>query len=144
MKPFQIDVLHPASTMVEKLFVVDATAARLLSDPLRRLPDTEARHFLDLHALWDEERSPALAWLAEGSNRADVVADCCEISERWFGSGKVPDGGFARSEAFINQEIRERLEDGYRRMIVQVCYPSAVTPTFDEICQRAQELEGRI
>ncbi len=54
---FGIDVLHTARTMVEKLFVADSIAAKLLVDPSARLRDTETRHFYDLYFLWEASGS---------------------------------------------------------------------------------------
>lgn len=144
LTPFDLDVLHPARTMVEKLFAVDAIGAKLLADPLRKLSDTEARHFYDLYFLWDEEKSQALSWLSEGSNHDDVVTECLEVSARWYNGSVVPDGGFANSACFVNPDLTQRLEDGYRRMLEAVCYPLAARPSFEDVCRRARGLAGTI
>ncbi len=143
---FEIDVLHPARTMVEKLFAVDAIAAKLVADPARRLADTEARHLYDLYFLWDEEKSPALPWLGEGQNLDAVVTDCLEVSKLWYpgAPSEVPAGGFANSRVFTDDELAERLLDGYDRMLDIVCFPGAARPSLDEVRARARSLAGRI
>lgn len=143
---FTIDVLHPARTMVEKLFAVDAIAARLVAEPTRMKTDTEARHFYDLYHLWDEDQSPALSWLSEGDNFVELLANCMEVSRRWFpdNPAEIPSGGFAHSRAFVDGGLTDRIRDGYNRMLVSVCYPNAPRPTFEDICARAAELDGRI
>ncbi len=89
---------------------------------------------------------PALAWLGEGTNDADAVTDCLEVSKRWFPElgADVPDGGFANSAAFTDEKIAERLWDGYERMLDVVCFPSAERPTLDEVRACARSLAGRI
>ena len=142
---FEIDVLHPARTMVEKLFAVDSMGQRLARNPELRLPDTAARHFYDLYFLWDEERSPALGWLQEADNHEAVIADCLQISRRWFSAeAGVPDGGFAHSVAFTDEGLASRLRPPYERMMAAVCYPRAPRPTLEEVRSRARELAGRI
>ena len=142
---FDIDVLHPARTMIEKLFAVDSMGQRLATDPGLRLPDTAVRHFYDLYFLWDEERSPALSWLQNGDNHEAVVEDCLRVSRRWFSEeAAVPDGGFAHSLAFTDDGIASRLRAPYERMMAAVCYPQAPRPTFDEVRGRASDLVGRI
>jgi hypothetical protein len=142
---FEIDVLHPARTMIEKLFAVDSMAQRLASDPELRLPDTAVRHFYDLYFLLDEERSPALDWLQQGDSHVEVVADCLRVSRRWFSEkAAVPDGGFAHSPAFTDDGLASRLRSPYERMMAAVCYPGAPRPTFDDVRRRARGLAGRI
>lgn len=89
---------------------------------------------------------PALAWLGEGTNDADAVTDCLEVSKRWFPElgADVPDGGFANSAAFTDEKIAERLWDGYERMLDVVCFPSVERSTLDEVRARARSLAGRI
>jgi hypothetical protein len=112
-QPFEIDVLHPARTMVEKLFIVDGIAARLIAEPVRRMVDTEARHFYDLHRLW-EGTSVALEYLDKEGHKDAIYADCVEVSQRWFAEAAtaIPDSGFAKSEAFTNEVILDRLVFG--------------------------------
>ena len=142
---FDIDVLHPARTMIEKLFAVDSMSQRLVLDSELRLPDTAMRHFYDLYFLWDEEHSPALGWLQDGDNQEAVIADCLEVSRRWFSeSAVVPEGGFAHSLAFTDEGLSRRLQLPYERMMAAVCYPQAPRPTLDVVRGRARELEGRI
>lgn len=142
---FEIDVLHPARTMIEKLFAVDSMSERLATDPELRLPDTAVRHFYDLYFLWDEERSPALRWLQGGDNHKAVVEDCLRVSRRWFSEeAAVPDGGFAHSAAFTDDSLAGRLRPAYERMMAAVCYPGALRPALDEVRGRARDLAGRI
>ncbi len=140
---FEIAVLHPARTMVEKLFAVDGIGTKLLDDERRKLSDTEARHFYDLYFLWDEDISPALRWLDEGTNRDEVVADCLEVSARWYGGAVVPDGGFANSACFRDPDLAGRIDEGYLRMLDAVCYPEAIRPSFEDVCHRARDLAVR-
>ncbi len=144
--PFDVPVLHPARTMVEKLFAGDAIADRLLADPGRRLRDTEARHFYDLYFLWDTEVSPAMAWLAEGTNFVEIVEDCIDVSTRWYPDtpATVPAGGFANSAAFTDPGVVERIAAGYEGMLDDVCYPDAPRPTYEDICARAEALADRL
>jgi len=142
---FEIDVLHPARTMIEKLLAVDTMSQRLMCEPELRFPDTAVRHFYDLYFLWDEKQSPALGWLQEGDNHEAVVDDCLRVSRRWFSEeAAVPSGGFARSVAFTDEEVAGRLRSPYERMMAAVCYPQAQRPTLDDVRNRAAELEGRI
>ena len=143
--PFEVPVLHPARTLVEKLFAVDALAAKLMADVEHRVADTEARHYYDLYFLWDEEASPAMGWLADEENFTAVVNDCIEVSQRWYPASpaRVPEGGFCNSPAFTDGSVIERIASSYEKMLVELCYPGAVRPSFDDIRARAAAVSDR-
>ncbi|HEX4082272.1 MAG TPA: nucleotidyl transferase AbiEii/AbiGii toxin family protein [Acidimicrobiales bacterium] len=143
LQPFVIEALHPARTMVEKLFAVDGLAKALRRDPDRRVVGTEARHFYDLYCLADPDRHPALDLLADQGVYVELIADCEAVSARWFTerANVRPQGGFHGSPAFVDDAVADRIGPAFRRTIDELCFPDAPRPDFDQVRDRLSVID---
>lgn len=143
LHPFAVEALHPARTMVEKLFAVDGLAKALLRDPDRRVVGTEARHFYDLFCLADPDHHPALDLLADQGVYLELIADCEAISARWFPdrADVRPEAGFHQSPAFIDDAVADRVRSAFQRTMTELCFPDAPRPSFDEVRQRLSTID---
>ena len=143
LRPFVIEALHPARTMVEKLFAVDGLAKALRRDSDRRVVGTEARHFYDLYCLADPDHHPALDLLADRGVYLELVADCEAISARWFTdrADVRPQGGFHRSPAFVDDGVADRIGSAFQRTIDELCFPDAPRPDFDDVRERLSVID---
>ena len=79
---FQLTVLHPARTLIEKLCLVHGIAVRILAGN-SNVRFRVVRHYYDIYHLLDADRSPALAWLERHDTRA-VVACWVRITRAHF------------------------------------------------------------
>ena len=143
LHPFAIQALHPARTMVEKLFAVDRLAKALLRDPDRRVIGTEARHFYDLFCLADPDHHPALDLLGDQRVHQELIVDCESISARWFPdrADVRPEAGFHQSPAFTDDAVADRVRSAFQRTMTELCFPDAPRPTFDAVQQRLSALD---
>jgi nucleotidyltransferase AbiEii toxin of type IV toxin-antitoxin system len=143
LQPFVIEALHPARTMVEKLFAADGLAKALQRDPDRRVVGTEARHFYDLYCLADPDRHPALDQLTDHGLYLDLIADCEAISARWFPdrADVRPQDGFRHSPAFVDDTVADRIRSAFQQTMDELCFPGAPRPTFDDVRQRLSAID---
>lgn len=138
---FELDALHPARTFVEKLFAVDSMATRLMREPERVVRGTEARHFYDLFFLAEPD-GLVLTYLASNDEYMELVADCEEVSRRWYPGGAMgrPQGGFANSAAFNDPGVASRVASAFDRAMRDLCYPDAQRPSLEEVSQRLRAI----
>lgn len=98
LAPFDVAILHPGRTLIEKLlrvnnFASDATA----HDGIHGWPRI-GRQFYDVWALLGSDE--VLKFLRDRTTVAAVLANCYEISQAFTPDRPVPSGGFAASPAF--------------------------------------------
>lgn len=134
-RAFSIDVLHPVRTLVEKLLAVHGLAVALHTGTRDKVPSRFARHFYDLHQLC-LPGSAALTYLERTGGFDSMLDDAIDVTNRWFTSGTplvVPPGGLTQSPAFTDPALRLPLEAAYVATCAELCYPSAMRPTWDEM-----------
>ena len=51
LAPFEVSVLHPGRTLLEKLVLIHALAQQLMADPSTPIPPRNGRHFYDVYQL---------------------------------------------------------------------------------------------
>lgn len=135
---FELDVLHPARTLIEKLSAVNVIAEKLkLQDEAKRVVRSrEARHFYDIYYLLDPDKCSALDRLKE-EGLSKIVEDCEEVNQRWYAGMKVrPEGGFGASVAFTDTSLAPALRRAYDKAVATLCFPTATPPTWDQVCAR--------
>ncbi|MFJ4221865.1 nucleotidyl transferase AbiEii/AbiGii toxin family protein [Curtobacterium luteum] len=138
--PFELDVLHPARTLVEKLFAVTALAARVRKG--NGLNGRQARHFYNIHELLGSD-TPAVAWIAAGGSVTEIVRDCERITEAHFPTGAAPvTGSLADADVFTDDVLQETLEAAYVQTCDDLCLPSAVIPTWADVRARVASAEA--
>lgn len=142
LAPFDVLVLHPARTLLEKLVHIHELGLRLTADeelqPERRI----GRHFYDVHQLLGDDR--VLGLLANRGQTLEVIASIGQITRAYFGGSETasvrPDGGFATSFAFDPiTSTSAWLRRVYEATMPELYFGSAPLPSWEEICQRVAD-----
>jgi Nucleotidyl transferase AbiEii toxin, Type IV TA system len=137
---FEVAVLHPGRTLLEKLYIIHGLARQLgantlEADKLRR----NGRHFYDVYKLLGDAR--VLSLLADRTQTEQIMASIEETSQEEFkATGELrPDGGFAASPAFgRNGDISDKMRRAYEGIMPVLYFGAKPLPTWDEICARVQ------
>lgn len=142
LAPFEVHVLHPARTLLEKLVHVHDLALRLSADDTLRPPARSGRHFYDVHQLLGDDR--VLDLLDDREQVIEVIASIDEITQQFFGGTEGestrPPGGFASSPAFdTTTSASARLRESYESTMPELYFGSEPLPTWDAICERVTE-----
>lgn len=138
LAPFEIPVLHPGRTLVEKLLLVHTAATDSVEDVSRLSDFRAARHFYDIHCLLADAGSRRL--LEDGPKFADVLADAERVSREHFEAvASRPEGGFAASPAFrAAPSLRAELERQYRQTMDIFYFGPDPYPSFHAVCERVE------
>lgn len=139
LAPFEVTVLHPARTLLEKLVHVHELAIQLAADETRPAPARSGRHFYDVHQLLGDDR--VLALLQDREQTLDVVASIDAITHEFFGGADGvsvrPDGGFASSPAFDPaSSVSGRLRAAYEQTMPELHFERDPLPTWESICRQ--------
>lgn len=131
---FEVTVLHPTRTLVEKLFATNELATGLVADPTRSVKSREARHFYDIARLLAPS-SPALDMLATPGLLGSIVADCHAVTRRWFNNGSPTPmaSNLADSPAFTDAAIGQRIRGAYDIACRDLCHPGTAVPSWDVV-----------
>ncbi len=141
LKPFEIEVLHPSRTLLEKLCLIHSLAIQVgteavTADRLRR----NGRHFYDIFKLLGDQR--VLDLLADPGYVERIIASIEEVSREEFGieGDPRPEGGFANSPAFDrNSEVSEEMRLAYEAIMPELYFGTEPLPTWTEILERVHE-----
>jgi predicted nucleotidyltransferase component of viral defense system len=145
LEPFEVVVLHPGRTLLEKLVHVHAVAQTLGHDvalaPDRRI----GRHFYDVYQLLGDEHT--LQLLTDPHEITTVMSSIETVTREHFGgtenSELRPDGGFAASPAFaIETDVSSRLRTSYEATMPELYFGAAPPPTWEAICRRVAEMRN--
>lgn len=130
---FEVTVLHPARTLVEKLFIVNKYGQNLTADPDYKISSRLARHFYDIFRLLSTE-SPAIAHLKTSGDLTEIVRDSERITKQYFDNPFEPfEGSFASATIFADTSLVSRIEPALLRSCEELCYPDAPTPSWAEV-----------
>jgi hypothetical protein len=141
LQPFEVAVLHPGRTLLEKLYGIHDLATQLAANTLdagklRR----NGRHFYDVYQLLGHAR--VLELLADRTQVEQIMASIEETSQEEFkATGELrPEGGFAASPAFDrSSDISHQMQSAYEAIMPALYFGAEPLPTWDEICERVQE-----
>jgi predicted nucleotidyltransferase component of viral defense system len=141
LRPFEVAVLHPGRTLLEKLYGIHALARQLVAntlnaDKLRR----NGRHFYDVYQLLGHVR--VLELLADRTQVEQIMASIQETSQEEFHATdeQRPEGGFAASLAFDrSSDVSRQMQGAYEAVMPALYFGTEPLPTWDEICERVQE-----
>lgn len=138
LAPFEVDVLHPGRTLIEKLLRVNNFAAsqsrRDRHDGWPRI----GRQFYDLWALLGT--SEVLEFLADRHLSSEVMNDAMTESLAFTPDLVPPPGGFAGSPAFdLSWEHSAKLRSEHDQAMRYLYYGSAEPPTFDAVIDRVHQ-----
>jgi hypothetical protein len=98
LAPFDVTILHPGRTLIEKLLRVNNFAQRPDDQNGTHAWSRIGRQFYDIWALINDPNVQAL--LADKSQVSEILDSINKVSQTYKGDEPVPDGGFAASPAF--------------------------------------------
>ena len=139
LEPFEVLVLHPGRTLLEKLVHIHELAQELARGPARKPDGRSGRHFYDVFQLLGDDRVRDL--LADRELVGHVLNNIREITRQHFDtSGDIelrPPSGFATTRAFdVTTDVSQRLRASYDATMPELYFGSAALPAWDEICDR--------
>jgi hypothetical protein len=142
LAPFEVVVLHPGRTLLEKLVHVHAAAQRLAADPSRQPDPRSGRHFYDIFQLLGDDR--VLELLADRDRVGQVIASIEDITRRYFSGSEDtalrPAGGFADCPAFdVAAHVSQRFRAAYEATMPELYFGAPPLPGWDAICARVGE-----
>lgn len=142
LAPFEVSVLHPGRTLLEKLVLIHALAQELVADPSTPVPSRNGRHFYDVYQLLGDDRVCEL--LEDREQVHAVMASVEEITRQHFGGGASevrPVAGFAACPAFAPEsEVSILLRAGYEITMPELHFGTAPIPSWEEICARVGDM----
>ncbi len=139
LQPFDVLVLHPGRTLLEKLVHIHELAQELAADRTRK-PDIRAgRHFYDVFQLLGDLR--VQEFLADREQVDRVLDSIEETTREHFDKGDNtqlrPPGGFAMTRAFdVTTDVSQRLRSSYDATMPELYFGASALPAWDEICDR--------
>lgn len=142
LAPFEVQVLHPARTLLEKLVHVHGLALELAADEGQQAPPRSGRHFYDVHQLLGDGR--VLDLLEDREQVLGVIASIDEITQKFFGGTEGestrPEDGFASSPAFdLTTSTSARLRAAYEATMPELYFGTDPLPTWEQVCERVTD-----
>lgn len=133
LRPFEVAVLHPGRTLVEKLALVNLEAQRLLADDSLEAKPTIGRHFYDIAMLLGDEA--VVDFLEDRELFAKVVVDTEEVSKTFFRAFySRSDAGYAYGPAFAESaSVASRLRGSYERSMRELYFGADPAPAWGEV-----------
>ena len=140
LQPFDMTVLHPRRTLVEKLFAIHC-ACELWGEGRESAIQRQGRHLSDIHGLLGEEDVAAFV----GSDEYfALLPEIDEFGQKYFPRDhRTPtEMRFSTSRALApGEDLRAALEDDYVRSRFLF---AGEQPTFEEIYARLEEFRDRL
>lgn len=143
LKPFDLAVLHPGRTLIEKLVLVHAAGQRLSMDPTLQPDPRIGRHFYDINELLSHQ--PARQLLADRDHFDQILSEIADITEVFFNAEKMdieirPQAGFAASPAFdLKADVSTRFKKAYQNTMPDLYYGHDPLPAWNAICERVAQ-----
>jgi hypothetical protein len=141
LAPFEVAVLHPGRTLLEKLVIIHALCRQLASDTDGPIDRRSGRHFYDVYQLLGDRQ--VLDLLADSDQIEQVMRSVEEINRDFFGGDGIeirPAGGFATCPAFDStSNISSQLRTAYESTMPELYFGTDPLPTWEEICARVAE-----
>ena len=139
--PFDVAVLHPGRTLLEKLVLIHGLAQQLTADPSTPIPVRNGRHFYDVYQLLGD--AGVLDLLGNRHRMQEVMGSVEDITRRYFGTEITevrPAEGFAACPAFDpRSEVSTLLRAGYEATMPELYFGAEPLPTWEAICARVEE-----
>ena len=141
LRTFEIAVLHPGRTLLEKLVLIHSLAQRLAHDATAPIDRRSGRHFYDVYQLLGDRE--VLALLSNRDQTEQVIRSIEEINRAFFVSDGIelrPPGGFAACSAFdVTSDVSGRLQSAYAATMPELYFGTGPLPTWQQICDRVSE-----
>jgi Nucleotidyl transferase AbiEii toxin, Type IV TA system len=135
---FDVKVLHPSRTLVEKLGVVRNLGQTIHEGGEIRPTNPAGRHFYDIFQLLADD-CVAMQHLHSVGDFTEILRDCEEITARYFGSAQVLDESFADVATFADDTIWSDLKPAYEYAKSTLLYNPSTAPDWDEIRERVRD-----
>lgn len=136
---FEVKLLHPGRTLLEKLSMAHRESLRLQEPDAKPKPNI-GRHFFDLYFLLQDEG--VLGFLNDRALVDEVLRDIQFVTDRYFstqGPAETrPSGGFAVSPAFDGSSPSLQLRDSYYDTMPQLHFGDAL-PDWAAICESVRD-----
>lgn len=139
LAPFEVPVLHPGRTLVEKLQLVHTAVTRSEGDVGRLAGFRATRHFYDIHCLLDHE--PSCRLLTDRTQFDAMLDDAVRVSSKHFDEVcPRPTDGFAASLAFqADAQLQDALSREYEQTMEAFYFGTEPYPTFEAVCERVAQ-----
>lgn len=140
LEPFELAVLHPGRTLLEKLAGIHAEATRISAEPGVTANSRIGRHFYDVHELLADPL--VLDFLATRDQVALIWDEIAEVTQAHFAKTDAPvevrpEGGFAESPAFkLDSNVSERLRTAYEETMPQLYFGTDPSPSWNAIVEQ--------
>ena len=133
LEPFDVRVLHPGRTLLEKLVLIHGLAQALGGDPSLRPDARSGRHFYDIFQLLADDR--VLELLADRPQVEQVIASIEEFTREYFGGSEGvevrPLDGFASISGFdIDSDVSTRLQSAYEATMPELYFGTEPLPSW--------------
>jgi len=140
LRPFKMVCLHPARTLLEKLFALHSVALAIEADPEFALRGHQGRHGYDVYQLLRDD--DVLAVVSDPAQLHPILDDIEEYNRRFFGGVERPPDGFSQSPAFEGRATRasELLGSEYAATMPDLYFGDAPLPTWRQIGQRVGDV----
>lgn len=133
--PFDVNVLHPGRTVIEKLALVNDEADKCQQDPRRDFRQQLGRHLYDIYMLLGNES--VRGFLEDRKQFMAVVEDCERVSLEYFDSEYTrPPEGYGTGSAFRSDD---RVMDQLRTALANaedLYFGADPYPTWDSVLER--------
>lgn len=132
---FDVAILHPGRTLIEKLLRINNVASdRVAQAGVHGWPRI-GRQFYDVWALLGTDE--VIEFLSDRSVVAEVLANCCEVSKAFTPDLPMPVGGFAASPAFDTEgALAAPLRVEHDAAMDGLYYGTDEPPSFDDVLTR--------
>lgn len=141
LNPFEVAVLHPARTLLEKLVLIHSLSQRLAAGPAGPIDRRSGRHFYDVYQLLGDQR--VLDLLSDRYQTEQVMRSIEEINLTFFGGAGIevrPGDGFSSCPAFdLATDISSQLRAAYEATMPELYFGTSPLPTWEDICGRVAE-----
>ncbi len=144
LTPFEVAVLHPGRTLLEKLVLIHSLAQQFAAGTAGSIDRRSGRHFYDVYELLGDQQ--VLDLLADRDQTEQVMGSIAEINQAFFAADGVeirPHGGFATCPAFDPaSDISTQLRDAYETTMPELYFGAGPLPTWEDICGRFSEQQA--
>lgn len=135
LQPFEVTILHPGRTLIEKLLRVNNFGV----DPAKRAkPNESARIGRQFYDIWAQLGDPRVTdLLADTELVGEILESIFRVSLDYDGDHPLPDGGFAASTVFdAVGEFAADLRLKHDTAMNSLYFGADPPPTFDDVLDR--------
>ncbi len=135
---FEVAVLHPGRTLIEKLLRINNFASYLDAQAGVHGWPRIGRQFYDVWALLGTEE--VIDFLADRALVAEVLESCYDVSQAFTPDLPVPAGGFAACAAFDpGGTLANRLRAEHESAMAGLYYGTEAPPSFVAVLERVHQ-----